>query len=559
LAHPQIAAWLQSNVEATMRYSGAIDASLVSRSSTRATQAIFESLTPARCVAGLIVLGTIIRVVLAGSVGFGTDESYTVANARQFALSYVDYPPLHVWLVGGWSWLWNTESPLILRLPFIASFAGSTWFMFRLTSLLFGERAGAWSALLLNLAPVFTLAHASWVLPDGPLMLLMLAGAYVAARLLFAPDEPSRELVGWLVAGSLAGLAMLTKYHGVFLPAAVFVFLLTWGPGRKLLATPGPWLAAAVALAVFLPVIAWNSTHDWTGLFFQTRRLSDAPHLSLFRVFNAVASQSAYLTPWLYIPLAAVWIAALAKGPSSPRTWFLGLLATGPIVVFTAANVVARGLPHWPMPGWLFAFPLLGCELALIVQTRPRLVYFSSAASAAVLLLAVSVFGTDGQSGWLANKLPRQMARQDPTLDLLNWTELNTDISQRHLIDTETPAMAATHWMEAGKLNYAVGRTVPVLCLCVDPQQFRYLHNPGEFAGRNIIVVGAHRNLTAQLLVLRAWFARTETLAPITLHRAGQPAIELTVVRGIGLRPLGQVSDGVATSAGQGNISMAGE
>jgi hypothetical protein len=294
-------------------------------------------------------------------------------------------------------------------------------------------------------------------------------------------------------------------------------------------------------------------------LFFQTRRLAEAPHLSLSRVFNGIASQSAYLTPWLYIPLGIAWIAALAKGPSLPRTWFLALLATGPIVVFTAANVVARGLPHWPMPGWLFVIPLLSCEVALIAKSRPRLVHYASAASAVFLLAAVTVFGTDGESGWLANTLPQKFARQDPTLDLLDWTELNSVMAQRHLIDAETPAVAATHWMEAGKLNYAVGKIVPILCLCSDPQQFRYLHSPADFAGRNIIVIGAHKDFIGQLHALEPWFIRTETLAPITLHRSGQEAIELSIVRGIGFRPSDRISNAVAANVGDSRPALAGK
>ena len=276
-------------------------------------------------------------------------------------------------------------------------------------------------------------------------------------------------------------------------------------------------------------------------------------------MFNAIASQSAYLTPWLYVPLGIVWIAALAKGPSSPRTWFLGLLATGPIVVFTAANVVARGLPHWPMPGWLFGILLLGCEVAHIAKSRPKLVNYAGVASAAFLLVAIAVFGTDGDSGWLANKFPQKLARQDPTLDLLDWTELNSVLAQRHLIDADSPAVAATHWMEAGKLNYAVGRIVPVLCLCRDPQQFRYLHAPAGFAGRNIIVIGAPKDFSGQLRDLEPWFVRTETLAPIILHRSGREAIELSVVRGYGLRPAGSIPNAVAANVGVNGPPLAGE
>src|SRR5208337_4689831 len=107
------------------------------------------------------------------------------------------------------------------------------------------------------------------------------------------------------------------------------------------------------------------------------------------RVFGAVIAQSAYLTPWLFIPLAASLIAALVRGPGAPRSWFFALLASGPITIFTAANFVAQGLPHWPMPGWLFAFPLLGAEVARVANARPKLVAYGCATSASVLLLLV--------------------------------------------------------------------------------------------------------------------------------------------------------------------------
>ena len=41
--------------------------------------------------------------------------------------------------------------------------------MYRLGAILFSPRAGLWAAVMLNLAPVFGVTTASWVLPDGPL------------------------------------------------------------------------------------------------------------------------------------------------------------------------------------------------------------------------------------------------------------------------------------------------------------------------------------------------------------------------------------------------------
>ncbi len=505
----------------------------------RMTLANIVTIDPAPAVIVLILISTIARIALAAAVGLGTDEAYTVANARNLALSYVDYPPLHVWLVGTWSWLWHSELPVIVRLPFIALFAGSTWVMFRLAAFLFDARVGFWSALLFNLAPVFSLAHGSWVLPDGPLIFFLLSGALVVARLLFATAEPSYSFTSWLIAGSLAGLAMLSKYHGAFLPAGILAFLMSWAPGRRVLALPGPWVGATLAILVFSPVIIWNVNHDWAGLFFQTKRLTESADLNPTRVFISIAGQAGYLAPWLFIPLAIVWIRALARGPRDPRTWFLALLASGPIVTFTALTLISRGLPHWTMPGWLFVFPLLGVEAAYLAQTRPKVMINATSAALATLIAVFFVLGTNARSGWLTYELPQRLAHNDPTLDLVSWDELGTIISNRKLLNEQTPAIAATHWGEAGKLNYSMGAAIPVLCLCSDPHQFRYLYNLEHLTGRNIIVIGDHRDMKKRDPALTRWFDRIEVLPPIVLHRGGRLAIQLTAIRGVGFRPSG--------------------
>src|SRR3972149_5556328 len=134
-----------------------------------------DAMSAGRAVLLIFVVATIVRLILAGSVGLGVDESYMVGNARVLSLSYVDHPPLHVWLAGLAARLFGTESAFAVRLPFVLLFAGSTWLMFRLTSDLFGATAGLFAALAFNLVPVFSLAHASWVLPDGPLIFFLLA------------------------------------------------------------------------------------------------------------------------------------------------------------------------------------------------------------------------------------------------------------------------------------------------------------------------------------------------------------------------------------------------
>jgi 4-amino-4-deoxy-L-arabinose transferase-like glycosyltransferase len=461
-----------------------------------------------------------------------------VSNARTFALSYLDDPPLHLWIVGGMAKLVGSEDPLLLRLPFIALFAGSTWLTYRLTAGLFGARAGLWAAALLNLAPVFTIAHATWVLPDGPLIFFMLAAATIAAGILFGEWPCPHPTLAWIAAGLCGGLACLSKFHGAFVFFAIFAFLLSVPRQRRWLATPGPWLGVLAAALVFAPVIIWNFQHGFANFSFQAGRLSGRNGLTLRYLAESIGGQFAYLTPWLIVPLGYYVGRALWGGPSMPRRWFLGLLAIGPIVVFTGTALFALSLPHWPMPGWIFAFPLMGEAAAITAQRRPRLAYGYLIFSAAVLAAIIGAAELQIATGALTRALPASSASRDPTLDLVPWSPLGPALAERGLIDANTPAVAAVNWIETGKVNLAVGEMVPVFCFCEGLLQLPFQHHPQDFVGKNVIVVGTRHSLSdaGRLAAVASHFAKLEPLAPVTLMRGGQPALELMLYRGVDLK-----------------------
>jgi 4-amino-4-deoxy-L-arabinose transferase-like glycosyltransferase len=487
------------------------------------------ALHPVRAVLVIIVVATVVRVALAALTGLGIDESYMAGMSRQFALSYLDHPPLHVWLVGAWSRLSGSESALVLRLPFIALFAASTWLMFRLTAIAFGEQAGMWAALAFNLAPVFALSTASWVLPDGPLVFFLLLGACAAARLLFA-GEPA--LPCWLAAGTAGGFALLSKYMGIFLIVGLGLFLITSPRDRRILATPPPWLGATVSVLLFTPVILWNGTHHWASFLFQgSRGLPEAFNINW--ILQDIGGQIGYLTPWIGLPMLYVLVRALRRGPAARASWFFAALAVVPIVLFTVLGLWTRVLPHWSIAGWLFAFPLLGDGIARWEPLRPRLVRLAAGCSAALLVAILGLAASQAATGWISRIAPT-FARGDPTLDLLDWHALKPELAARGLIG---PGMfvAAVRWFDAGKVNYALGGEPPVLCLCRDSHQFAFLHDVRQFAGHDAVVLSRSE---WQLAAAARYFVRFEQLPDIILTRGGAPAIVLKTARGTGFLPL---------------------
>src|SRR4029078_7456819 len=206
-------------------------------------------------------------------------------------LSTFDHPPAAWWLAWGAGRLFATESALALRLPFIRLFALTTWLTYRLTALLFDERAAFWAATTLNLAPVIAWTSGTWILPDGPLNAALVGGAYAAALALFGTR--SRAPLWWLAAGACGGLALLAKLHGVFLFAGVGLFLLTSPGHRRWLLTPWPYAGAVVAAVLFLPVIVWNAEPEWVSFAFQGGR-ARLQRIDLLGPLKALGGQAIY-------------------------------------------------------------------------------------------------------------------------------------------------------------------------------------------------------------------------------------------------------------------------
>ena len=323
----------------------------------------------------LILVTTAIRLALAATIGLSVDESYAVVMGRRLSLSYFDHPPMVFWWTGLASRIAASESPLVVRLPFIAAFMVTTWLLYRLGGFLFGTRAGLWTAFLLNVSLFLSVAAGGWALPDGPLVLFSAAAAYCLARATIGDrPTPSREPSGslavgsrgwWIGFGVSAGLALLSKYHGLLLLAGTGFYLVTARRRATWLRRRDPYIALALAAMTFLPVLVWNATHEWASFRFQGGRAVPLEETGGTTLLDSVAGQAAWTLPWVWVPLLVVLVAALRAGPPDDRRWLLGCLASGPILAFTLlAAVGARGLPHWEAPGYFMALPLLGAWVA---------------------------------------------------------------------------------------------------------------------------------------------------------------------------------------------------
>ena len=492
----------------------------MTRSSQRPEPAAEKDRLAAVIIAGFLVA----RLVFALLVGPGVDESYTLAISRALNLSYFDHPPLHQWIVHFSAGALGER--IGARLPFVLLFSATGWIYYRMTEDLFGARAALVAVFALNAAPFFFASAGTWIVPDGPLLFALAATAWALARIFFAPPADRASIWGlWLVAGGALGLAGLSKYSAALTALGLAAFVVFSARRRRWFADPAPYLALVVALVMITPVIVWNAHHGWVSFGFQGGRGTPGAGLKPAQVLAMALGEVAYLSPWLAAPLAMGLIDAWRKRRDERRA-FLTALALPPILVFTLTPLWgARGLPHWTMPGWFFAFALMG---AWVEDRRvaDRTLRRWAVACAGLLAALVTVVSTETATGWLLRLLPLRAGASDPTLEAFGWGALRDAPAFR-----PTPAFVlAAKWSDAGKIALALGPKTPVFVVSDDPRGWAFVEGGDRFVGRDGVLVARAMELPLAEAEVAPLVRSLGAPQPLTLTRNGQSAVELTLV-----------------------------
>ncbi len=484
-----------------------------------------------RAVGWVIVLGTAVRLVTAAAMGLGVDETYEVVVGRRFSGGYFDHPPLSFWIAHAAASL-GGEHALVVRAPFILLFAATTWMLYRLTARLFGERAGALAALLLNISAVFAVSTGGWVLPDGPLAFALVTATYCFVR---AVDRNAATPTAWWIGtGISAGIALLSKYHAMLFLAGAATYLCTSPTARRWWSRPEPYVAAAIALAIFSPDLLWNAHHGWVSFAFQLGRGSVAGQVTLPQRLASLgqnlAGQALWVLPWIWVPLVGVLVRAVARGPADDRAWLLVCLGGGPVLIFTLVSLGGRpGLPHWPAPGWLLLVPLLGAAMATRLDAGDRGARYWLIASTTTYAALVLLLTSASATGWLGRAAPAIVAHGDPTLEALDWTDLPRGLDSLGLRERPGTFVAGTSWIQAAKAAYALGPSVPVVALSNDPRHFQFLYDADSLVGRDAVIVDrlpARHDVAA---MFAPDFADVRLVGRVSIRRLGYRAFDLAV------------------------------
>jgi hypothetical protein len=174
--------------------------------------------------------------------------------------------------------------------------------------------------------------------------------------------------------------------------------------------------------------------------------------------------------------------------------------------------------------------PLLGDAVARHWRTS-RAVRVYVGATAGLVVFGSSFVASEVRFNWLPAVIGDFRRGKDPSRDVVDWTSLRDDLAERGLLDRPKMAIAALRWSDAGKIDYALGGRLPVICLGPDARQYGLLAQSDDYAGADVLIV---TRAPLEKIVGQYWFLfdSIEPIAPATLLHAGHPALRLNLFLG---------------------------
>lgn len=432
---------------------------------------------------GLVAAFLVLRLILAAIVPLSIDEAYAVVVSRSHSLSYFDHPPLGFALARFMADISGSETPFIVRLPYVLLGSASALLLFDLTRIAYGSVAGFWAAAAYSVAPFFFISAGLFVVPDGPLNFFLLASARLVMPLLIG-SESNFALLRWIASGLMLGLALMSKYQaGLFALSAVLILGLTKA-GRAQLRQPGPYAAVAVAALGLAPALIWNQHHGWASFVFQGNRGLNTEGQWLYPGNLAVTllGQAAYLWPptWA-IAMLVLWRAVRTVVMPVDRTFLF--IAALPIAFFDLIALISpRSLPHWSMSGFLFAFPLIGQWCVAYSRSNFKVLKASFVITALFVSLLSFEFALQARTGAFTRLFFERAPRFDVNWQIVDWSALDARLQSSRAAEPET-YIVAPNWMQAARAGYSAGPNVPVEVLAGDRRHFQFTEpalKPGQ-------------------------------------------------------------------------------
>jgi hypothetical protein len=408
----------------------------------------------------LVILSSLIRLVIAGSLELGNDEVYYQSYAQHLQWSYFDHPPMVAWIIRLTTANLFLQREIFIRLGSILFAAIGTILIFFIGKKIKNEKTG-WIAAVLYTSSFYTSVIAGiFILPDSPEVVFWLASMYCMILINDGDRNGLRQNLSFILLGFLIGLCILSKIHGIFLWLGFGIYTLLHR--RDMLRLPFLWISVALTALVASPIFFWNLSNHFITYSYHQGRIHFFGARPDFNAFLQQVFGSAFYNNPVNIILYICAGISMIKGRKNnmPAAYQLLLWLSLPLIlVLLCISVFSETLPHWSGPAYLSWMLLAACWLenktGKIISIWLRSSAVLSITIVAVAVLAISFLPVPMDPGD-----PSRLGKGDITLDMSGWKIFAIELDSMYNADLKSGVMKpgalilSDYWFPAGHLDH---------------------------------------------------------------------------------------------------------
>jgi hypothetical protein len=487
----------------------------------------------------LMIVSAVVRGVLAAWLEFGNDEVYYWTYALYPDWSHFDHPPMVGWMIQLFSLNLLFDSEFFIRLASVVIMTANTYIIYHIGKDLKDAQTGLYAALLYTASIYAFVITGVFIMPDTPLMLFWLLAFWMAVKYFKSALRQAQRPLHLLLFGLFAGLAMLSKYSGVFLWVGMGLYILIFN--RKPLKTWAFYCALLISIISVLPILKWNLQYNFISLNFHSGRVGGGT-INFSTFGTELAGEFFYNNPVIFVLaiIAIIW-AFKGKIKMENSAQRLVLCTALPLMlVFLLFSLTRPTLPHWNAPAYTLIILLISCILS---QKNPSIrgrfkLPKSITAAMCVLLVTVVIGVAEIETGFIPldkHTEPEMLGRDDFTIDMYGWRQLGekfADFRAQKIAEglmNEEDGIVANQWFPLANLDYYVARPLRmrVMGLGWPEQLHKYLwindERGGFQLGENFWFLSDSRYPKDPKTTYQWFFKEIELVDTIQIERCGQP------------------------------------
>lgn len=413
----------------------------------------------------LLGVSALIRAVFAAVLEFGNDEVYYWTYALYPDWSHFDHPPMVGWFIQLFSCNLLFTSEFFLRLSSVVFMTLNTYLIYLIGKQVKDERTGFYSALLYTASTYAFVITGIFILPDTPLIVFIFLAVLQFVK--YFQNGKNKHLV---LAGLFAGLAMLSKYSGIFVWVGVGLYVIFYS--RKEFKNPFLYISALISAVCMLPVLMWNINNEFISFTFHGDRVGFFGDFHPEYFLVEIMGESLYNNPVNYV-LTIIALVALFKGNKfiSDMPKRLLLCLTLPLIfLFWFFSFTRQILPHWTAPSFVLLLVVVAAYLSDKYEAKGgRLLMPKSILASLIVMAFVLILGvTEIKTGFIPlnfserSKTVQRYGEGDFTLDMYGWRKIRPEFQsiREEMIEkgemAESDGMIALNWYPLANMDYYV-------------------------------------------------------------------------------------------------------